>query len=123
MPLAWAQRQVAYLLAADIVSGPLPIRLREVNQPMISTRNRVSTPRPCLLTGVWHTEPPNNTIINPCRFLDCLWLGPRWHPQEQHLLQRPDMIGESGRHRRRARPPYLGRAHTVGRDRLGQWLA
>jgi len=28
---------VAYLLAADNVSGPLPVRLRRVNQPVIST--------------------------------------------------------------------------------------
>jgi hypothetical protein len=44
--------EVAYLLAADIVSGLLPIRLREINQPMISTRNRCSRPRPCLLTCI-----------------------------------------------------------------------
>jgi hypothetical protein len=44
--------RVAYLLAADIVSGPLPIRLREINQPMINTRNRFSRPRPCLLTCI-----------------------------------------------------------------------
>jgi predicted ATPase len=44
--------EVAYLLAADIVSGPLPIRLREINQPMINTRNRFSRPRPCLLTCI-----------------------------------------------------------------------
>ena len=41
---------VAYLLAADIVLGSLPIRLREVNQPVIITRNRCSRPRPRLLT-------------------------------------------------------------------------
>ena len=34
-----SRRRVAYLLAADIVSGPLPIRLREVNQPVLSTPN------------------------------------------------------------------------------------
>ena len=33
------ERWVAYLLAADIVSGPLPIRLREVNQLVLSTPN------------------------------------------------------------------------------------
>ena len=43
-------RRVAYLLAADIVLGSLPIRLREVNQPVIITRNRCSRPRPRLLT-------------------------------------------------------------------------
>jgi hypothetical protein len=35
------RRSVAYLLAADNVSGPLPIRLREVNQPVSITRNPV----------------------------------------------------------------------------------
>src|SRR5262249_57910831 len=34
--------RVAYLLAADIVSGPLPSRLREAHQPVIITRNRFS---------------------------------------------------------------------------------
>jgi hypothetical protein len=43
---------VAYLLATDNVSGLLPIRLRESNQPMIRTRNRFSSPRPCLLTCI-----------------------------------------------------------------------
>src|SRR5499433_3193073 len=49
--LAMKQR-VAYLLAADIVSGPLPSRLREVNQPVIITRNRFSRPRPCPLVCI-----------------------------------------------------------------------
>jgi hypothetical protein len=44
--------QVAYLGAADIVSRPLPIRLREVNQPVIITRNRFSSPHPRLLTCI-----------------------------------------------------------------------
>src|SRR5437870_4588604 len=43
-------RRVAYLLAADIVSGPLPIRLREVNQPVLSTPNVFSIPFPTCLT-------------------------------------------------------------------------
>jgi hypothetical protein len=43
---------VAYLLAADIVSGPLLIRLREVNPPVIITRNRCSRPRPRLVTCI-----------------------------------------------------------------------
>jgi hypothetical protein len=47
---------VAYLLAADIVLGPLPMRLKEVKQPVISTRNRFSRPRPRLLTASEHTE-------------------------------------------------------------------
>jgi len=47
----WLTRLVvAYLLAADNVSGPLPISLREVKEPVIITRNRFSRPRPRLLT-------------------------------------------------------------------------
>ena len=33
------KRTVAYPLAADNVSGPLPIRLRRVHQPVISPPN------------------------------------------------------------------------------------
>jgi hypothetical protein len=40
---------VAYLLAADNVSGPLPIRLPLVNQSVISTPNVFSTLLPSLL--------------------------------------------------------------------------
>ena len=43
---------VAYLLAADNVSGPLPISLREVNQPVSITRNRFSRPRAHLLAYI-----------------------------------------------------------------------
>jgi len=55
------RRRVAYLLAADIVSGPLPSRLREVNQPVIITRNRFSRPRPCPLACICaHGAPPHH---------------------------------------------------------------
>jgi hypothetical protein len=43
---------VAYLLAADNVSGLLPIPLREVNQPVSITRNRFSRPRARLLACI-----------------------------------------------------------------------
>src|SRR6266700_760973 len=52
-----------------------------------------------------------------------LRLRPRRHAKQQHLTQRPDPIRQARRHRRRARPPHLGRTRTVGRDRLWQWLA
>jgi hypothetical protein len=52
MDVAFVIRQVAYLLAADIVSGPLLIRLSEVNPPVIITRNRCSRPRPRLVTCI-----------------------------------------------------------------------
>ena len=38
-------------------------------------------------------------------------------------MQRPHVVRQPGRHRRRARPPLLRRARPVGRNRLGQWLA
>jgi hypothetical protein len=44
--------RVAYPALADIVSGPLPSRLREVNQTVIITRNRFSRPRPCPLACI-----------------------------------------------------------------------
>jgi hypothetical protein len=47
-----ATRAVAYLLAADNVSGPLPIPLREVNQPVSLTRNRFSRRRARLLACI-----------------------------------------------------------------------
>ena len=40
--LAYIRAWVAYLGAADIVSRPLPSRLREGNQPVSITRNRWS---------------------------------------------------------------------------------
>ena len=43
------ERKVAYLLAADNGSGPLPFRLRCVNQPVISTPNVFSSTRSPLL--------------------------------------------------------------------------
>src|SRR4029453_10732091 len=36
------------------------------------------------------------------------WLRPRRDAKEQHLAQRPDMVGEARGHRGRARPPLLG---------------
>jgi hypothetical protein len=47
-----AVNSVAYLLAADNVSGLLPIPLREVNQPVSITRNRFSRPRARLLACI-----------------------------------------------------------------------
>jgi hypothetical protein len=37
--------RIAYLEAADNISGPLPFRLRRLNQPLIRTRNAFSTSR------------------------------------------------------------------------------
>jgi hypothetical protein len=54
------------------------------------------------------TLSPPTTLINPCRLLDGLWLWPRRHPVEEHFFERPHVIGQPCRHRRRAGPPRLG---------------
>ena len=45
-------KPVAYLLLADNISGPLSIRLRRANQPVISTQNALSTFLPSLLDDI-----------------------------------------------------------------------
>src|SRR4029453_8573100 len=72
----------------------------------------LDTPPPLLCTSIFLT-----TRLPPLR------LRPRRHATQQPLTQRPYPIRQARRHRRRARPPHLGRTRTVGRDRLGQWLA
>ena len=46
--------------------------------------------------------------INWYRVLHRLRLWPRWYRIQQHLFARPHVIGQSHRHRRCTRPPYLG---------------
>ena len=41
---------VAYLVSTDNVSRPLSTRLHRANQPILTTRNVFSRPRPTLLT-------------------------------------------------------------------------
>jgi hypothetical protein len=66
-----------------------------------------------------HTPPPFNLmLINGYRCLDPLRLGPRRHAEHQHLSHTPHVIGQSCRHRGRARSPHLGRATPVG----GNWF-
>ena len=50
-------------------------------------------------------------------------LRPRWHPEHQHFLQRPHVVGQARGHRWRTRPPHLRRATAVGRLGNPQWLA
>jgi hypothetical protein len=45
-------RRVAYLVAADNVSGPLASRLSSINQPVLRTRNAFSTLLPSLLADI-----------------------------------------------------------------------
>ena len=57
-----------------------------------------------------------------CR-LQRLGLWPRRHPKEQHLAQRPHVLGQSGRHGWGPRLPAFGCAVAVGRFGLRQRLA
>jgi hypothetical protein len=114
LPVSRAQRRtmpshslVAYLGAADNVPRLLPSRLRSVNQPVNRSGNRFSThhfPRlPCICAHVSHSI----LILNRLPLLDRLRLRPRGHAIKQYLFQRPDVVGQSGRHRRGTRPPQL----------------
>src|SRR2546426_1931906 len=55
--------------------------------------------------------------------LQTRWLRPRRDAKQQHLTQRPDMIGQARCHGWRLRPPPLGRAAAVGGQGLWQRLA
>src|SRR5712691_9207536 len=52
---------------------------------------------------------PTTTACSPLR-----WLRPRRYPKQQHLPQRPDVVGQPRRHRWRLGLPPLGRAAAVG---------
>jgi hypothetical protein len=100
---------VAYLGAADNVSRLLPSRLSDVNQPIIrSSKPAFKTSSRPLGLPLSTPQPFNATIINWHRCLDRLRLWPWRHAEHQYFSQAPDMIGESSRHRWRARPPPLG---------------
>jgi hypothetical protein len=73
---------------------------------------RVDRPIPLLCTPLFLA----NLLLH-------LGLRPRWHAIEQHFFERPDMVGQSGRHRGRTRPPPLGGARAIRPDWLCQGLA
>ena len=52
LPVALPAQRVAYLLLADNISRPLSIRLHCANQPVIRTRNALSTFLPSLLADI-----------------------------------------------------------------------
>jgi putative transposase len=72
-------RQVVYPAAADNVMRFLPIRLRRVNQPVLSTPNVFSILLPPSCPASEHTSPLHSTLINRHRFLGRLRLRPRRH--------------------------------------------
>ena len=99
--------KVAYPRPADIVSRPLPFRLRPMDQPVM--RPPTGSPPlvcPCCPTSE-HPEPLHTTSLNRHAVLGRLCLGPRRHPVEQHLFERPYMVCQSRCHRRCTRPPHL----------------
>src|SRR5215510_2976952 len=71
------------------------------HRPRISSRQPVA-PSPALSSS------------HPC------WLWPRRDAKEQHFTQRPHMVGQARRHRRRPWPPLRSRATAVGGLGLGQ---
>ena len=104
----WLLWLVAYLLAADNVSGPLPYRLGPRNQPVIHPPNQFSIPVSAPVSlPLRAPQPLPPTLLNRHPVLAYLWLGPRRHPIEQHLFQRPHVVRQARRHRRGARPPHL----------------
>src|SRR5262249_54418159 len=58
--------------------------------------------------------PTTMACSHPC------WLWPRRDTKEEHLTQRPDMVSEPRRHRRRTGPPLRRRAAAAGRVGMGQ---
>jgi hypothetical protein len=46
-------KEVVYPALADIVSRPLASRLGDVNQSVIMTQNRFSTPPPRFIDDIW----------------------------------------------------------------------
>src|SRR5215468_9618952 len=56
--------QVAYLLAADNVPGPLLTQLIDPSQPVLHTGNEFSRPRLALLASIWahvHRSTPRSS--------------------------------------------------------------
>src|SRR5215470_378807 len=78
--------------------------------PAVRTHVAGSGPLPWLL-------PTTSVGLHPC----CL--GPWRDAKEQHLTQRPDMVGEPRRHGGRTGPPLLRGAAAVGALELRQGQA
>ncbi len=68
-------------------------------------------------------QPLHPTLLNRCPVLDCLRLGPRRYPVEQHLCERPHVLRQARCHRGGTRPPHLRRPAAVGCLRQRQRLA
>src|SRR6266571_9245014 len=66
-------------------------------------------------------SPPLAASHHPAGSHPC-WLRPRRHAEQEHLAQRPDMVGQSRRHGWCLEPPAFGGAAAVGRLGLGQEL-
>jgi len=64
----------------------------------------------------------NATMLTSHQFLARLRLRPWGCPQAQHLVQRPPMVVQRGRHRRGTRLPDLGWSRPVGGPRRGERL-
>ena len=53
-------------------------------------------------------RPPPRAASHPPACSHPHGLGPRWHAEQEHLPEGPDMVGEPRRHGWRTRPPLPG---------------
>src|SRR5262249_35442071 len=112
-----------YLLAADIVSGPLPIRLREVNQPVIITQSRFSRPHPCPLACICAYGAPPHHAPQP---VSCFRLS----VAVATAAPAPGGLPSGTTRGQQTRLPsgvsmatIAWPSPSIGRNWLGQWLA
>src|SRR3989442_9607532 len=75
---------------------------------------RADTPTPRQLTATRRSPPPALSSSH------LRWLRPRRHPEQEHLPEGPDMVGQARRHGWRTGPPLPGRTAAVGGLGLGQ---
>ena len=65
-------------------------------------------------------RPPPVPLSTPVAGSYPRWLGPRWHAEQEHLPEGPDMVGQARRHGGRTGPPLPVRTAAVGGLGLGQ---
>jgi len=88
----------AYPLAADNGSRSFVSRLQSLYEWVVRSRIRFSAPLQAFLPACRQACPPPFDHHLPGQPLLDLGLRP-WRPSEhQHLLQRPHVVGQAGRH-------------------------
>ena len=77
----------------------------------------------CRADARHHLRPPHRPASHHPACLHPYWLGPRRHAEQQHLAQRPHVIGQPSRHRWRLGPPLPRGARSIGEFGLWESLA